>query len=410
MLLQNDDPSKISELESDIRACLSYGFKLLTFPFELEKRFQEYDTDKRRHRYVFMGICAIVLYDLYSLGDKIMVPDIYPIAWKLRFFFITPVMAIAIMLINFKIFERYQDYLADLLMVLTTSGVIYILLLSSHKNVVQYQTGLLVIIMYGNIAARIRFNHALGASIFVFILYLYFTHFIEHMTPELINNSGLIMLTTIILSLLANYQMEKETRKEYLLTLLQIINTEKLKEQNQQLEQLSISDSLTGLSNRRFFDETLEIEWKAAKRSGYEVSLIFIDIDCFKPYNDNYGHHAGDLCLREIGSVIQESIKRPRDLAARYGGEEFVILLPKTDQADAVRLAEKIRREIEWLEIVHQYSNVSKNVTVSIGVANVIPSQGLQVEELLKSADSGMYKAKMQGRNRVSVYSDECVM
>lgn len=405
--MRYDFPRDITSYEADIKRCLALGFRFLRFPDKLERIFQEYDTEKRRQRYVFLGVCAVVLYNLYCIGDKVMLPDIYLDAWRVRMFIVSPVMIFATVLINFKPFQHFQEYLADVFVISASVGVIYILLLSNHPNVEHYHTGVLVIIMFGNIAARLRFTHAFVSSLVVFILYMHFARSVDQMSVETINNSGLIMLTTIIISLVANYQMEKESRNEYLLTAMHSITAEKLKETNKQLEYLSISDSLTGLSNRRFFDETIETEWKAAIRSDYDVSLIFLDIDCFKAYNDNYGHHAGDLCLREIGSVIQESVKRPRDLSARFGGEEFVVLLPRTYQQDAVKIADKIRKTVEWLEIEHKFSDVEKFVTVSIGVATLKPSPENSADDLLKLADSGMYQAKENGRNRVCVYQEQ---
>lgn len=400
-------PGTITSYEDDINRCLSQGFRWLRFPDRLEQCFREYDTEKRRQRYVIMGVCAIILYNLYCIGDKIMLPDIYQSAWKVRLLFVTPLLALSTVMVKIKVLQRFQDFFADGFVIITSAGVIYILLLSNHPNVEHYHSGILVIIMFGNIAARIRFSHAFASSLIVFLLYVYFVRSVEYMSVETVNNSGLIMITTIIISLVANYQMEKEARKEYLFTVMHNINAEKLKKTNRQLEFLSISDSLTGLSNRRFFDETLEVEWRASQRGNYELSLIFLDIDSFKPYNDNYGHQAGDMCLREIGTIILETIKRPRDLAARYGGEEFVVLLPKTSRHDAVRIAEKIRESVEWLAIEHNYSKVSEYVTVSIGVATMSPSQEFKPSELLKLADAGMYEAKENGRNRVCFYEGE---
>jgi len=169
------------------------------------------------------------------------------------------------------------------------------------------------------------------------------------------------------------------------------------------LEKQSFMDGLTGLANRRYFDETFDKEWRRALRSGEALSLVFIDIDFFKKYNDCYGHLAGDDCLRQVGIILKNSLKRAGDLVARYGGEEFIIVLPSTSQADAVRVGEKVRSNIASLRVVHPRSDVSKYITVSVGIATVIPEQSMIPASLLAQADKALYQAKRQGRNMVIV-------
>ncbi|GAB6095131.1 hypothetical protein JCM14469_13830 [Desulfatiferula olefinivorans] len=401
----NDDTHTTTGVQEQvIRDCLSGGQSFLKFPPAVERDFNDYDWEKRRHRYIFLSIFAVLLYDLYCIGDRIMLPDIYRTAWLIRLGVVTPLMTASIVLLTVRRLKIFQEALVSFQILTVSLGLIVILALSRHPNVEHYHTGILVIVMFGNIAVRQRFMYALLTSLTIFLLYVFFARHFVTMSVDTVHNTGLILLTTTILSLIANYQMEKEARKEYLLTVLQGIDARKLAEANKQLELLSISDSLTGLANRRFFDKTLDVEWRAAIRSRYRLSLVFLDIDSFKAYNDNYGHPAGDACLIAIGKVIRDSINRPRDLGARYGGEEFVILLPRTEAADALRLAEVIRRRVEGLNLEHRYSTAANRVTVSMGVASVCPAQGDQADMLLEQADAGMYSAKKQGRNRVCLY------
>lgn len=172
---------------------------------------------------------------------------------------------------------------------------------------------------------------------------------------------------------------------------------------NQKLQMISSLDGLTGIANRRYFDEYLEREWSLAERNNLAMSLIFIDVDYFKPFNDVYGHQAGDDCLRQVACTINESLKRPADLAARYGGEEFVVLLPGTEKAGAVVLAEEIRLRVERLKIPHTSASAHKDVTISLGVGVMVPARNLLSSELIKTADNALYKAKNSGRNRVEM-------
>ena len=170
---------------------------------------------------------------------------------------------------------------------------------------------------------------------------------------------------------------------------------------NRQLEALSTIDSLTNLSNRRHFDDILERELLRAQRAGTPISLIMLDIDFFKQYNDEYGHLAGDNCLRFISTVLQENVKRPGDMVARYGGEEFCIIMPDTDQQGALILAGKIQKEVVLLNIHHAKSSIADHVTVSIGTATTVPGFQVTANMLINAADKALYTAKKGGRNLI---------
>ncbi len=166
------------------------------------------------------------------------------------------------------------------------------------------------------------------------------------------------------------------------------------------------TDSLTGLANRRNFDQILSTEFYRLKRSGSPMSLIMLDVDYFKNFNDKYGHLAGDNCLRQIGSTLRTYVGRVTDIVARYGGEEFVALLPDTDHHGAEVLAERLRKKVEALAIPHSGSDISKFVTVSLGVVTVPTARLTSPEQVVALADGAMYCAKKAGRNRVSVTAE----
>lgn len=171
----------------------------------------------------------------------------------------------------------------------------------------------------------------------------------------------------------------------------------------EQLRNMAMRDGLTGISNRRSFDEALAREWRRAQRECGKLSVILIDIDFFKNYNDTYGHQEGDTCLKAVAAVIDRSVHRAGDLAARYGGEEFVVLLPATDINAATDLAERIRLSVEELSIPHAASGAAPHVTISLGVACIVPDKTGSPEILLNFADQGLYAAKASGRNRVKI-------
>jgi diguanylate cyclase (GGDEF)-like protein len=173
----------------------------------------------------------------------------------------------------------------------------------------------------------------------------------------------------------------------------------KLQQANLELQRIANTDSLTQVANRRCFDETLEQEWQRLRREQQPLSLILCDIDYFKQYNDHYGHPAGDICLHQVAQVIAGCINRPADMVARYGGEEFAIILPNTDQEGAVTIVEAIRAALQSLQIPHLGSAVAAHITLSLGVACLVPTLNSSCQALVAAADAALYQAKSAGRN-----------
>jgi diguanylate cyclase (GGDEF)-like protein len=174
-----------------------------------------------------------------------------------------------------------------------------------------------------------------------------------------------------------------------------------LEQANRKLKQLSMSDGLTGIANRRCFDERLADEWQRHAREGQPLALLLVDVDCFKPLNDARGHLYGDECLRELARLCSDVVCGADELVARYGGEEFALLLPRHGLRDARRLAERLRRRVEALAIAHPTSPVAPHITVSIGVSVVYPDASQPLETLIETSDRALYAAKARGRNRV---------
>ncbi len=180
--------------------------------------------------------------------------------------------------------------------------------------------------------------------------------------------------------------------------------TRELTELTRRLEQLSLTDALTGIPNRMHFDQILDREWGRARRDRKPLSVALMDVDNFKQFNDFYGHQAGDDCLRRVARAVAESLRRPSDFAARYGGEEFALVLPDTDAEGARKVAELARAAVAELAIPHERAEAALHVTISIGVASTIPGQDdVARDELVKRADEALYESKSNGRNQVTV-------
>lgn len=219
---------------------------------------------------------------------------------------------------------------------------------------------------------------------------------------------GLLLWAGVMFSRRLRREMEEQARLRDEIVAANLRLEDKVKERtveleaaNRKLANLSLTDGLTGLANRRRFDEVLDAEWQRAMRRGLHLAIAMIDVDEFKAYNDHFGHQAGDECLRRMGAVLGTQVQRSGELAARYGGEEFVVILPGLDQNEAQAMAEIIRRAVQALGLKHRHDSAFGVVTVSIGVASRIPQPGEQAEGLLREADAAMYEAKRRGRNKV---------
>jgi diguanylate cyclase (GGDEF)-like protein/PAS domain S-box-containing protein len=184
---------------------------------------------------------------------------------------------------------------------------------------------------------------------------------------------------------------ERKKTEEQLLTL------------QKQLEEYSYKDGLTGVANRRMFDTVLASEWANAQRTQQPLSLILLDIDHFKQFNDHYGHIQGDDCLKSVGQALSHAVSRPRDFVGRFGGEEFVLVLPETDEAAARHIAERCRQQVRQQRIPHERSAVSPMLTVSLGVGTIVPGAGDRSLDFLNSVDKLLYRAKQRGRDRLEV-------
>ncbi|RZU48017.1 diguanylate cyclase (GGDEF)-like protein [Fluviicoccus keumensis] len=197
---------------------------------------------------------------------------------------------------------------------------------------------------------------------------------------------------------------ERQERFAFLQELLVNYQSEELTRLNRQLDRIAHQDALTGIPNRRSFDLAAEREWEIALREQQPLSLLLLDVDFFKRYNDTYGHEGGDHCLQAVARAIHDTLLRPADLAARYGGEEFVLLLPGADATGAAEVAERVLQAVDARRITHASSSVAPHVTVSIGVTTVTPTPGQPLQEALRQADTALYQAKEQGRHQYRVF------
>jgi diguanylate cyclase (GGDEF)-like protein len=265
-----------------------------------------------------------------------------------------------------------------------------------------YLDTLILIQIFGLALLRMQFAYAVACALVVTAgtaAVLHLTPFPEQGGAQFID----LMLITFagMLCLVTNYLMERSARADYLQQVLLELRQQELEESNSHLEQLLRSDALTGIANRRCFDQTLSDEFRRAERGAYPLALCMLDVDCFKQYNDTYGHQAGDETLVQVADALARFARRPGDLAARYGGEEFALILPGSSEEDALAIARELVAHVHARALPHRSSRVGDRVTISVGVAAVLPgTDGSSETDLIANADQALYLAKARGRNR----------
>jgi diguanylate cyclase (GGDEF)-like protein len=279
----------------------------------------------------------------------------------------------------------------------------YIAALQGHFH---YQAGSIMVTLFLATMTRLNFHWILPTCLLMFGTQLTaMLAIVPTPQPQLLEQSFIFSLLTVI-ALVVNYRLEYESRLNFLRRLLLAQENKALAETKLKLELISITDELTGIYNRRYFNEQFQQRWNSAVRHHYWISLLMIDVDFFKRYNDTYGHLQGDEVLREVAQCFNLGSKRADEITARFGGEEFVVLLPHTQVSDAVQIGEHLRLLVEQLDREHRQSDMGK-VTVSIGVAGMQPVQTDTSQTLIKQADEALYKAKAAGRNRVVSWQAE---
>ncbi|HMD90539.1 MAG TPA: diguanylate cyclase [Anaerolineaceae bacterium] len=386
-------------LAGEVDTTLEKGFHWLRFPAHLEELFERETGATRAHYLIIGGLVSVLIYNLFLFADRIMIPDVFSSALVIHFAIITPATFLFMAALYRGIPAVARENLEAAITVGTGAGVIYLLNISKDPKAIYYHAVLLLIITFGNIIVQLRFWQAVAASMLLGGIYVIFYPFSPGV-PVLVQASNITVLYTCIgFTLFANYRLEHDQRRSYLLNLRERIQHAILSVKNMKLAELSHIDPLTAIPNRLELNEYLD---RLVQQPQSDLlAILMADIDHFKLYNDCYGHPAGDECLRQIAGVLLKSLRNSADIVARFGGEEFVALLPGADMRIAGLVAERIRLAVQNLAIPHQASPISAGVTISVGIAAGSFSTSSDVQGMLARADAALYRAKSDGRNCV---------
>ncbi|MEZ5498016.1 MAG: GGDEF domain-containing protein [Steroidobacteraceae bacterium] len=368
---------------------LSRGDIAMKFPLPLEKEFRLFFLERIRQR-ARAWLLAVALVALlttivrYAMGTNFG----WNLETALRLGLLLPVTAwLAAVAWTRRFDEKYLATAAPLWIVfnLVTASLVALLVVDGRPEALTFLTTAL----FGSfVLAGLLFTDAVIAAALGILGYVTAAWLFGMSIGKLAFDSGLLLLTGVIAAYAA-YQTEVSIRQIFL--------------EHGVLGDLAERDSLTGLRNRRAFDDHLRRVWQQSLRDRTALAVLLIDIDQFKLYNDNYGHQEGDGCLQRVAALCRQFARRPLDVAARYGGEELAIVLYQVDAAQATQIADDLRQAVESARIVHEHSKVAPVVTVSIGVAWIPPGLRRSPENAIKIADDALYAAKLAGRNRVEI-------
>ena len=378
-------------LTSPFAEQLKQGFGRLRFVGLLEKEFRDFYVAQNRTRGQLSGLIGLVLVLTVSCIEFMFGPDgSRDLINVLRLGVLCPLLAAIVIATYLPGLRSYYSEIAAIGVTLIGIVAIYICQLAALAGSSYLLAGVVLVLLYACLFLGLRFN--VGVSIAAFLVAVFFgVGLWLGLPPEQLFYTAAILAATAVVGAISTYNLEHALRTNFLETRL--------------LNDLAERDGLTGLYNRRIFDDFMRRIWRQSRRESVAIEIVFVDIDYFKIYNDLYGHQAGDDCLKRVAATIAKSAKRPFDFAARYGGEEFVLVLYGPPQDYARTLPEQIRRDVLDLAIQHEGSTVWDTVTVSIGVALAGPGSGRSLAGALQTADEALYQAKQEGRNCV-VFKD----
>ncbi len=372
---------------------LQAGIPWLTFDGELETEFRRIHFDENLvHTRVNLCMGVLVTIAFAAMNAMVLGPVLNRIPSMIHILMIIPTLLIGLAASFSAKRHRIYPPLAIIASTLLGLGVAASQIIATLGGVPILFPCLMLTIVFVYFMGGLIFYHAVAANVIVMIAYLALGTALELPGREFAYD-GLALVAANLFGASVVYMHEKTSRMRFLEACL--------------LRELVARDGLTGIQNRRMFDQHIQRAWNQAVREKRRVAVLLADIDCFKDYNDRYGHQAGDECLRAVAVSLSQCARRPLDFVARYGGEEFAVVLYEASREYVAEVSTRIQRSVAELNIPHDASRVASRLTVSIGAAFVLPNGSRTPAGLIQLADEALYSAKEQGRNRVVVMEAE---
>ncbi|MGQ1086876.1 GGDEF domain-containing protein [Acinetobacter baumannii] len=382
------------------------GLNFVWFPKQLETIYRFQYQNGAAYEFRYRAPIILILYLFLSFGIYQVLPTEQVLSWLSYYSWVGIIVLIAWILSFIKKLNQWFDYYVGIgSSAAVAITFILINVLENGQDNVLFHAAMMyaIVIIYG--AVGMRFYTAIIAGwVGGLIGILVSTYLNGDINWTFLNRTYTF---SSFLGMTLAYATDRQHRENYLQNCMIELNRIELMQQAQQLSLLSQQDALTGLANRRYLDETLDNEWRRALRHETPLTIMMVDIDFFKPYNDSLGHLKGDQCLKDIATAISSIAARSGDLVARYGGEEFLLLFPMTNAQQAKIQAERLMNAIKKIAIVHPCSSVSPYVTISVGVATTIPRLNDSISAFVSRADHALYQAKTNGRNQYQIALNE---
>jgi diguanylate cyclase (GGDEF)-like protein len=372
---------------------LRAGFPWLTFDGDLEGEFRRRNFEENLlHTRVNLCLAIVIIIAFSAMNAMVLEPELDRIPSGICILVIIPVLLIGLAL-SFSV-QRHRIHapLTMLLMTILGLSLAAMQIIALRGGVSILFPGVILGIVFMYFMSGLIFYHAVAASVIVMFVYLAAGTALMFPGREFSYSAAVIVAANLFCASVT-YMHEKTSRMRFLEACL--------------LRELVARDGLTGIQNRRMFDQHIARVWQQAVREEERIAVLLADIDCFKDYNDRYGHQAGDECLRAVAASLSQCARRPLDFVARYGGEEFAIVLYEASREHVAEVLTRIQRSIAELNIPHEASRVASRLTLSIGAAFVLPAANRTLEGLIQLADEALYCAKEEGRNRVIVMEAE---
>ncbi|MBA2654456.1 MAG: GGDEF domain-containing protein [Gammaproteobacteria bacterium] len=377
------DPENIQSRIGLLNSLLHKKISVQAFPILLEEEFQASYNENNQLRARITLFLGLIFFAASSVFDLAFFPNDFT-SLTVRLFITTPLLLILASMSFTKYFYYFhQYYVLVFSFIIMVSLVIIAAIIPLYMKDLLYQS-LTFTLLFITTLPRLQFRIILYASIMVLLIFN-IGYLFSGINPPLhyywsLSGNNYILSAAACLCLIASYFNESNARKQFILSNL-------VKMENALLAHLSHYDKLTNVANRRYFEEVLEKEWRRAMRAHHSLSLLFIDFDYFKQYNDLYGHQAGDRALSEIANVFIKCVRRAGDFVARFGGDEFIIIIPDDSLDNAVMLAKTIMLELKKLALENADSKISPLVTITIGITAIIPTVDMSTNVLIKQAD-----------------------